>query len=76
MLHCLKIIKPKRYKKLVIQVFAGVKYFYKYLQIVIILKQDFWNMIVIVISYDFLYKDFDTTIASLLKVGHKTIDLI
>ncbi len=33
-------------------------------------------MIVIVIALNFLYKDFNTTTVSLLKVGNKTIDQI
>lgn len=38
--HYSKITKPKGYKKLVIQVFAKIKYLYKYLQIAMTLKQD------------------------------------
>lgn len=38
------------------------------------LNKDFWNIIVIMIALDSLSKDFDTTIASLLKISDKTID--
>lgn len=36
-----KIIKPKKYKKPIMQIFIEVKYFYKYFQIAIILDQNF-----------------------------------
>lgn len=39
-------------------------------------SKDLWDIIVIVIALNFLSKDFDTTIASLLKTGDKTIDQI
>ncbi len=38
--------------------------------------QDLWDIIAIVIALDSLYKDFDTTTASLLETGDKTIDKI
>lgn len=38
--------------------------------------RDFWDIIVIVIAHDLLYKDFDIINASLLEIGDKTIDQI
>ena len=38
--------------------------------------QDLWDTIAIVIALDSLHKDFDTTTASLLETGDKTIDQI
>ena len=40
------------------------------------LGQDLWDIITIVIALDLLHEDFDTTTASLLKTGDKTIDQI
>lgn len=39
-------------------------------------EQDIWDIIVIVIVFDSLHKDFDITTANLLEVGDKTIDRI
>lgn len=68
--------KPKEYKKPIIQIFAKIKYFYKCFQIVMTSRQDFWDTITIVITLDFLHKDFNTTIISLLKIGDKIINQI
>lgn len=76
LLYYLKITKPKRYEKLVIQIFAEVKYFCKCFHIVMTLGRDLWDIIAIVIAFDSLYKDFNTTIASLLEINNKIIDQI
>lgn len=49
---------------------------YKQFCTVIIPDRDFWNIIAIVIALDTLNNDFKTIIASLLKIGNKTIDQI
>ena len=68
--------KPKRYDKLVMQVFAKVKYLCKRLRSAITPGRDLWDMIAIVIALKSLHRDFDTTTASLLKTGNKSIDEI
>ncbi len=70
------ITKPKKYKKLVMQIFAEVRYLYKRLQIAMTLNRDLWDTMAIVIALDFLHQDFDTTTTSLLETGDKTIDEI
>lgn len=74
--HYLKITKPKEYKKPVMQIFAKVKCLCKCLRMAMTPNRDFWNTIAIVITLDSLHEDFDTTIASLLETGDKTIDQI
>lgn len=76
LLHYPKIIKLKGYKKLIIQIFAEIKYFCKRLQMVITLGQDLQDTIAIVIALDSLYNDFNTNTASLLEAGNKTINQI
>lgn len=53
-----------------------IKYFCKCFQMAMIPRQELWNTIVIVIAFDSLHKDFDTTIASLLEVCNKIINQI
>lgn len=76
LLHSPKIIKPKEYEKSIMQIFAEVKYLYKYLQTTITSEQDLWDIIAISIVLNFLYNNFDTTTTSLLEIGNKTIDKI
>ena len=56
------------------QIFVEVRYLCKRLQIAMTPGQDLWDKIAIVIALDTLYNNFDTTTASLLKSGNKTID--
>lgn len=74
LLNYLKTNKPKRYNKLVMQIFAEVWYLCKRLCIVMTLGRDLWDIIAIVITLDTLHNDFEITIASLLETGNKTID--
>lgn len=74
--HYSKIAKPKRYKKSVMQIFAKVKYFCKYLCSAMTLGQNLLDTIAIVIALDLLYKDFDIIIISLLEISDKTINQI
>ncbi len=76
LLHYPKITKPKRYEKPVMQIFAEVKYLCKRLRTTMTPNRDLWDIIAIVIALDSLHKDFDTTTASLLETGDKTIDQI
>lgn len=76
LLYYPKINKLKRYKKPIIQIFAEVKYLCKRFRTVITPGQDLWDIIAIVITLDSLYKDFNTTNASLLEMGNKGIDQI
>ena len=76
LLYYPKITKPRKYEKLVIQIFAKVKYPYKRLQTAITLGRDLWDMIAIMIALNSLYNDFNTTIASLLEASNKTINQI
>ena len=68
--------KPKEYEKPVMQVFAKVKYLCKRLRSAITPGRDLWDTIAIVIAFDSLHQDFDTTTASLLETGDKSIDEI
>lgn len=76
LLHYPKITKPKGYEKPVMQIFAEIKYLCKHLRTAMALGQDLWDVIAIVIALDSLHEDFDTTTASLLEAGDKTIDQI
>ena len=58
------------------QIFAEVHYLYKRPRTAIISLQDLRDTIVIVITLHTLDDDFDTTMASLLESGGKTIDQI
>ncbi len=75
-LYYFKITKPKGYEKPVIQIFAKVKYLCKCFCSAMTPGRDFWDTIAIVIALDSLYKNFDTTITSLLETDDKTIDQI
>lgn len=76
LLHYPKITKPKGYEKPVMQIFAEVKYLCKRLRTAMTPGRDLWDTIAIVIALDSLHEDFDTTSASLLEAGDKTIDQI
>ena len=76
LLHYPKITKPKGYEKPVMQIFAEVKYLCKRLRSAMTPGRDLWDTIAIVIALDSLHEDFDTTTASLLETGDKTIDQI
>ena len=71
-----KINKPKGYDKPVMQIFAEVRYLCKRLRTAMTPGRDLWDTIAIVIALDTLHDDFDTTTASLLESGDKTIDQI
>ena len=58
------------------QIFAEVRYLCQRFQTVMTPGQDFWDTIAIVIALNSLYDNFDTTIASQLEAGDKTIDQI
>lgn len=58
------------------QIFTEVRYLCKRLRIAMTPGRDFWDTIAIVIALDTLHNDFDTTTASLLEMGDKTIDQI
>lgn len=74
--HYSKVDKQKDYKKPIMWIFVKVKYFYKRLQTAITLRRHLWNTIAIVIALNSLHENFDTTIASFLETGDKTIDQI
>ena len=76
LLHYPKITKPKGHEKPVMQIFAEVKYLCKRFRTAMTPGQDLWDTIAIVIALDSLHEDFDTTTASLLETGDKTIDEI
>lgn len=70
----MKIIKAKKYKKLIIQTFVEVKYFYKQIYIIMILEQDFCNIMAIIILHVLLHQDFKLITTKLLKVSNKIIN--
>ena len=74
--HYPSITKPKGYEKSVIQIFAEIRYLCKRLRTAMTPNRDLWDTIAIVIALDSLHQDFDTTTASLLETGDKTIDEI
>lgn len=76
LLHYPKIIKSKGYKKLIMQILTKVEYLCKCLQTAMTLEQNFWDIIAIVIALNSLHKDFNMTIAKLLKTSNKTINKI
>lgn len=76
LLYYPKINKPKGYEKPIMQIFAEVKYLCKRLRSAMTPGRDLWGTIAIVIALDSLHEDFDTTTASLLETGDKTIDQI
>lgn len=76
LLYYLKITKPKEYKRLVMQIFEEAIYLYICFYLAMTPRNDLWNIIVIVIALDLLYKDFDITNASLLETGNKIVDQI
>lgn len=55
---------------------AEIHYFCKQLKVVIIIRHDFFNIIIIVIILHILYNNFEITIASMLKTRDKTIEEI
>lgn len=71
-----RINKSKRYNKLVIQIFAKVRYLCKHFHTKMTPGWNIWNTIAIVIALDTLHNNFDMTTTSLLKTGDKTIDQI
>lgn len=71
-----KINKSKRYNKPIMQIFVKVQYFYKCFGIVIILSQDFWDIIAIIITLNMLYNNFDITTIYILKFRNKMTDQI
>lgn len=71
-----KINKPKGYDKPVMQIFAEVRYLCKRLRTAMTPGRDPWDTIAIVIALDTLHDDFDSTTASLLEAGDKSIDQI
>lgn len=76
LLYYPKITKLKGYEKSIMQIFAEVKYLCKRLRMTMTPDRDFWDIIAILIVLDSLHKDFNTTIASLLEAGNKTINQI
>ncbi len=71
-----RINKPKGYDKLVIQIFAEVRYLFKRFRTAMTSGRDLWYTRAIVIALDTLYDNFDRTTACLLESGDKTIDQI
>lgn len=58
------------------QIFAKVKYLCKCLRMIITPGRDLWDIIMIVITLDFLYEDFNITTVSLLETRDKIIHQI
>lgn len=54
--------------------FVEEKYVYKCPRLAMTPEQDLWNIIAIIIVLNLLHEDFDTTTASLLETGNKTIN--
>lgn len=68
--------KPKGYNKPVIEIFASVRYLCKRLKAAVAEGRDPFESIAIVIALDTLHNDFDTTTASMLEMGNKSMDKI
>lgn len=56
--------------------FANVCFLVKWLQIVFSSNRNIWDSIAIVIAFDSLYNNFETTTTSMFKSGEKIIDKI
>lgn len=72
----LKINKPKGYNKLIMQIFAEIRYLCKRFCIVMTLCQNLSDTIAIMITLNTFYDNFKTTTASLFETGDKKIDQI
>ena len=66
------IHKLKRYDKSAIEIFAEIRFFFKQFKAAMTTRYDLFDIISMVIIFDTLYSDFETTIASILKIGDKT----
>lgn len=51
-----------------------MNYLYKYLHLLINSGQNLWDIIVIIIIFDLLYKYFDIITINLLEISNKMID--
>lgn len=58
------------------KIFVEVFFFCKQLKLAMIAGWDFFNTITIVIIFDDLYNNFETTIVSIVKTKNKTIKKI
>ena len=76
LLHYPAINKPKGFDKPVVEIFAEVRYLCKRLKAAMTEGRDLFDIIAIVIALDTLHNDFDTTTASMLETGGKSIDEI
>lgn len=76
LLHYPAAIKPKRYEKPVVVIFAEVQYLCKRLKAAMTEGRDSFKTIAIVIALDTLHDDYNTTTASMFKTGNKSIDEI
>ncbi len=76
LLHHPAANKPKRFDKPIVEIFAEVRYLCKRIKAAMTERRDLFNTIAIVIALDTWHNDFDTTIASMLETGDKSIDEI
>lgn len=56
--------------------FANICFLVKQLQIALISNRNIWDSIAIVIAFDLLYNNFETTTTNMLKSRDKTINKI
>ena len=76
LLHYPAANKPKKYEKPVVEIFAKVQYLCKRLKAAMTEGRDQLKTMAIVIALDTLHDDYDTTTASMLETGNKSIDEI
>lgn len=76
LLHYPAANKPKGYEKPVVEIFAEVRYLCKRLKAAMTKGRDPFETMAIVIALDTLHDDYDTTTASMLETGNKSIDEI
>lgn len=66
-------IKPKKFEKSVISIFANIQFLIKWLQLAIIQNGDIGDSITIVVAPDSLYDNFETITTNILKHNDKII---
>lgn len=67
------IDKPKRYNKAVIEIFAKIHFFCKWLKVIMIAWHNFFDTIVIVIILNNLHNDFEIITTTILESRDKII---
>lgn len=68
--------KPKKYKKLIIEIFVKVQYLYKRLKIAMTKERNLFEIMVIVITLNTIYDNYNTITVSTLEIRNNFINEI